>query len=155
MRIWLYSHHQHGNALCHQVALSQAKRARGACSTGLRAINSSSHLKLQPSWLPLQLCHSTHCAPTYPCPNVCNIPKDTIMIQNKHKHMKAQSTKTISQIQNRLKHDISVRGWADCWIISRRLLPLSWRPRCKGGLRVQGDSSTILMMAMVSVVLWW
>ena len=38
-----------------------------------------------------------------------------------------------SKIQNRLKHDISVQGWADCWIISGRLLPLSWRPRCKGG----------------------
>ena len=150
MRIWLYSHHQHGNALCHQVALSQAKRARGACSTGLRAIKSSNHLKLQPSWLPLQLSHSLRCVPTHPCPIVCNIAKDTIMRQNKHKHKKAQSTKTSSQIPSRLKHDVSVQGWADCSIISGRLLPLSWRPRCKGGLRVQGDSSTILMMAMVS-----
>ena len=74
IRIGLYSHHQHGNAPCHQVALSQAKRARGACSTGLRAIKTSNHLKLQPSWLPLQPCHSLHCVPKYPGPNVCNNP---------------------------------------------------------------------------------
>ena len=95
--------------------------------------------------MPLITLQCTVYLPTHSCPIVCNIAKDTIMRQKKHKHKKAQSTKTSSQIQNRLRHDISVRGWADCWIISGAFFLF------RGDHAVKGDSE----FKVTPLRFWW